>query len=59
MCPGITDGSVGDMIYMHSYKNPGLIMDVAQDIRKMISTVVWAKKNGMIILGTSIRSNII
>jgi deoxyhypusine synthase len=39
---------------MHSFKNPGLIMDVAQDIRKMISTVVWAKKNGMIILGGGI-----
>jgi deoxyhypusine synthase len=51
MCPAITDGAVGDMIYMHSYKKPGLIMDVAHDIRKMIRKAVWAKKSGMIILG--------
>jgi len=54
MCPGITDGSVGDMIYLHGFKNPGLIVDVAQDIKTMISTVTWAKKNGMIILGGGI-----
>jgi len=51
MCPAITDGSVGDMIYMHSFKNPGLIMDIAQDIRKIIKKAVWAKKSGMLILG--------
>ena len=29
-CPALTDGSIGDMIYIHSYKNPGLIVDIAQ-----------------------------
>ena len=29
-CPAITDGSVGDMIYFHTYKRPGFIVDVAQ-----------------------------
>ena len=29
-CPALTDGSMGDMIYIHSYKNPGLIIDIAQ-----------------------------
>jgi len=51
MCPAITDGAVGDMIYMHSYKNPGLIIDIAQDVREIIKKAVWAKKTGMIILG--------
>eukprot|EP01125_Pyxidicula_operculata_P000261 TRINITY_DN1033_c0_g1_i1.p1 TRINITY_DN1033_c0_g1~~TRINITY_DN1033_c0_g1_i1.p1 ORF type:complete len:352 (+),score=89.46 TRINITY_DN1033_c0_g1_i1:61-1116(+) len=50
-CPALTDGSVGDMIYMHSFQNPGLIVDIAQDIRKINSIAVWAKKSGMIILG--------
>jgi len=51
MCPAITDGAVGDMIYLHSYQNPGLIIDVAQDVRTIIKKAVWAKKTGMIILG--------
>jgi deoxyhypusine synthase len=29
-CPALTDGSMGDMIYIHSYKNPGLVVDIAQ-----------------------------
>jgi len=39
------------MIYFHSFKNPGLIVDIAQDIRGMNSQAVGAKKTGMIILG--------
>jgi deoxyhypusine synthase len=50
-CPALTDGSLGDMIYVHSFKNPGLIVDIAQDIRKINSETVWAKKSGVIILG--------
>lgn len=50
-CPAITDGSLGDMIYFHSYKNPGLIVDIAADIRSINSEAVFAKKTGMIILG--------
>jgi len=53
-CPAITDGSLGDMIYVHSFKNPGLIVDIAQDIRKINSETVWAKKSGIIILGGGI-----
>ncbi|KAG0165253.1 hypothetical protein DFQ28_009049 [Apophysomyces sp. BC1034] len=50
-CPAITDGSLGDMIYFHSFKNPGLIVDIAADIRNMNNHAVFAKKTGMIILG--------
>ncbi|KAJ3124817.1 hypothetical protein HK098_000857 [Nowakowskiella sp. JEL0407] len=50
-CPALTDGSLGDMIYFHSYKNPGLIIDIASDIRAMNNTAVFAKKTGMIVLG--------
>lgn len=53
-CPAITDGSLGDMIYFHSYKNPGLIVDIAADIRAMNNEAVFAKKTGMIILGGGI-----
>ncbi|XP_062841150.1 deoxyhypusine synthase isoform X1 [Trichomycterus rosablanca] len=49
--PAITDGSLGDMIYFHSYKNPGLILDIVEDIRRLNSKAVFAKNTGMIILG--------
>ncbi|ORY87721.1 putative deoxyhypusine synthase [Protomyces lactucae-debilis] len=50
-CPALTDGSLGDMIYFHSFKNPGLIVDIASDIRKINTIAVRAKQTGMIILG--------
>ncbi|KAJ2779157.1 Deoxyhypusine synthase [Coemansia interrupta] len=50
-CPAITDGSLGDMLYFHSYRNPGLVIDVVQDIRAVNSEAAYAKKTGMIILG--------
>ena len=50
-CPTITDGAVGDMLYFHSYSQPGLIMDLVQDIRLINRTAVAAQKSGMIILG--------
>ncbi|KND05101.1 deoxyhypusine synthase [Spizellomyces punctatus DAOM BR117] len=50
-CPALTDGSLGDMIYFHSYKNPGLIIDIAADIRAVNNEAVFAKKTGVIILG--------
>ncbi|KAJ3105291.1 hypothetical protein HK100_003923 [Physocladia obscura] len=50
-CPAITDGSIGDMIYFHSFRNPGLVIDIAGDIRAINNQAVYAKKTGMIILG--------
>ncbi|XP_048848137.1 deoxyhypusine synthase-like [Brienomyrus brachyistius] len=49
--PALTDGSLGDMIYFHSYKNPGLILDIVEDIQRMDNMAVFAKRSGMIILG--------
>ncbi|QDZ17527.1 deoxyhypusine synthase [Chloropicon primus] len=52
-CPALTDGSIGDMLYFHSYKNPGLVVDLVQDIRSINTEAVKAapRKTGMIILG--------
>jgi deoxyhypusine synthase len=50
-CPSLTDGSIGDMIYFHSYQNEGLVVDIVQDIRAINNRAVYAKKSGMIILG--------
>ncbi|CAG8500588.1 8001_t:CDS:2 [Cetraspora pellucida] len=53
-CPALTDGSLGDMIYFHSFKNPGLIIDIVSDIRSINNQAVFAKKTGIIILGGGI-----
>lgn len=29
-CPALTDGSLGDMLYLHTYKNPGLKVDIVE-----------------------------
>ncbi|GJR95419.1 deoxyhypusine synthase [Tanacetum coccineum] len=52
-CPGLTDGSLGDMLYFHSFRNPGLVVDVVQDIRAINGEAVHAnpRKTGVIILG--------
>lgn len=50
-CPAITDGSVGDMIFFHSYRNPGLVLDIAGDIRELNARAINAPKSGMVILG--------
>lgn len=49
--PAITDGSVGDMLFMHSYKHPGLIVDVVADIRAMNNEAIHSLKNGVLICG--------
>jgi deoxyhypusine synthase len=53
-CPGLTDGSIGDMLYFHSYKKGGLVVDLVADIVAMNNEAVFAKKTGMIILGGGI-----
>ncbi|CAI5481219.1 unnamed protein product [Closterium sp. Yama58-4] len=52
-CPAITDGSLGDMIYFHSFRSPGLLIDLVQDIRRMNGEAVNAtpRRTGVIILG--------
>ena len=50
-CPAITDGSVGDMIYFHSFKRPGLVVDIAQDIIRLNNIALKARSSGMLIFG--------
>jgi len=50
-CPALTDGSVGDMLYFHSYKRPGFILDIAEDIRRINDLAVRSHATGMIVLG--------
>ena len=50
-CPALTDGSVGDMMYFHSYKRPGFVLDINEDIRRINDLAVQCYASGMIILG--------
>nr|XP_048290632.1 deoxyhypusine synthase isoform X2 [Myodes glareolus] len=51
LSPALTDGSLGDMIFFHSYKNPGLVLDIVEDLRLINMQAIFAKRSGMIILG--------
>lgn len=50
-CPALTDGSVGDMLYFHSYKSPGFVLDINEDIRRINDLAIRSHATGMIILG--------
>ena len=46
----------GDMLYFHTYKNPGLICDIISDIRSINDEAIKAtpRKTGVIVLGGGI-----
>lgn len=52
-CPALTDGSLGDMLYFHSFKSPGLVIDIVADIRAMNDEALKAapRKTGILLLG--------
>lgn len=35
-CPALTDGSIGDMMFLHSFKNPGLVVDIVQGLLRTL-----------------------
>ena len=52
-CPALTDGSLGDMLYFHTFRSSPLFLDISitRDIRKINDIAMKAKRAGMIILG--------
>jgi deoxyhypusine synthase len=55
-CPALTDGSLGDMLYFHTFKSSPeqLRIDIVEDIRKINTIAVRAKRTGMVVLGGGI-----
>lgn len=51
--PALTDGSIGDMLYFHTWKTDPkvLTVDIARDIRRINDIAMKAQRSGMIILG--------
>ena len=52
-CPALTDGSLGDMLYFHTFKSSpqALTIDIVRDIRRINDIAINAERAGMIILG--------
>merc|ERR1711894_598951 len=42
---------IGDNIYFHSYRNPGLRIDIAEDITHINNLAVYSKNTGQLIIG--------
>lgn len=50
-CPAITDGAIGDTLFYHAFTNPGLRIDLVEDIQRMDLLSLFAVNTGSIILG--------
>lgn len=52
-CPALTDGSIGDMLFFHTFKAAPqrFHLDIVSDIRRINSMSMEATRAGMIILG--------
>lgn len=50
-CPAITDGSLGDVLFFNSYRNPGLRLDLVEDIRLINKSALNQAQTGCLILG--------
>ena len=53
-CPALTDGSLGDMLYFHSYKREGFTVDICRDIRAINDIAIKSRHAGAIIIGGSV-----
>jgi deoxyhypusine synthase len=53
-CPALTDGSLGDMLYFHTYKKEGFTIDIVRDIRAINDLAIKSRKSGAIIIGGSV-----
>ncbi|XP_060883136.1 deoxyhypusine synthase-like [Labrus mixtus] len=49
--PALTDGALGDMFFLFAEKNPGLIIDLVEDISKLNKLSLAANSSGIITLG--------
>ena len=37
--PALTDGSIGDMMFFHSFKNPGFVLDILQGMKVYVFAI--------------------
>ncbi|MGV8168793.1 MAG: deoxyhypusine synthase [Candidatus Nanoarchaeia archaeon] len=53
-CPGIMDGSFGDLVYFFRQKHNDFMIDVARDQTKLVDFVLQQEKAGALVLGGGI-----
>ncbi len=53
-CPGIIDGSLGDLIYFFKQSHPDFLLDVTKEMKAIVDLVLNSEKTGAIILGGGI-----
>lgn len=53
-CPGVQDGSLGEMFYFKAYKNQDIVIDIAKENKEINDIALNAEKTGAIILGSGI-----
>ncbi len=54
-CPGITDGSLGDILYCKGFSEPALIVDVNKDLQKIMTLGLDQQRPlAAIIIGTGV-----
>jgi deoxyhypusine synthase len=50
-CPALTDGAFGDMVFWMKQRKPDFIVDISEDISRIVKLGLNADKTGVIILG--------
>jgi deoxyhypusine synthase len=58
-CPGIVDGTIGDIAYYFKKQNPSFTIDVVGDHEKIIDFTINQEKTGAIVLGGGIAKHYI
>lgn len=53
-CPGLIDGSLGDLIYFFKQSHPDFLIDVTKEMKDIVDLVLSSEKTGAIILGGGI-----
>lgn len=53
-CPGLMDGSIGDLVVFFKHSHPDFVLDISQDMVDLTSIAMNAKKVGAILLGGGI-----
>ena len=53
-CPGLIDGSFGDLVYFFKQSNPGFLIDISREMKEMVDLVLNSEKTGAILLGGGI-----
>lgn len=53
-CPTILDGAIGDVVYVFKHSNPGFLLDIVEDTKRLNDSSVGLERSGVIILGTGV-----